>query len=97
MNGFMTLRQQLAVVRPDAMLKVKEGNRTVYAGCKANLIHDESCTRIMDHYVRYISPDEELRDKNWREKGLMSPTLPDETPTHEYSDLISTIYLVIQM
>lgn len=97
MNEQITLRQQLAVTRPDVMVKIRDGDRLVYAGCKANIDHEESCVMIMDHYIRYITPDEEVRRKDWQEKGLMPPTRPDETPDWEYKDMITKSYLVIQM
>lgn len=80
---------------PDRV-RIMQGDVELYNGYFANLrAETETVERFKDMEVKRFRLIPELRHKEWKKRGLMSPLNPDETPDFLFSDLQLTLYHTI--
>lgn len=71
---------------PDRIRIIKE-NTVIHTGY-LSLIPEE----FKGEAVKRFRTIPEIRHKQWKERGLMAPMEPDETPKYSFSDLEMKIY-----
>jgi hypothetical protein len=97
-----TLRQLIsAVPKEQRICIIRNCEDIVYVGFCADIKDPlgsnpfNPAEQAMEHYVRKIVTDTEVRDKNWRENGHIAPIELEEAPDYEFKDLEQKTYLKI--
>lgn len=92
----MTVDNLLRVLSPPDMIRIINDDQDVYVGYLGMMqYHKGNLSKIMHQEVRLFRCIPEIRHRNWKEKGLDAPLLPDAIPTYAYADLQSTLYYTI--
>lgn len=78
------------------LLKVLTGPDRIRIIKDNTVIHTNYLSMIPEEYkgetVKRLRTFPEIRHKEWKERGLMAPMEPDETPKYSFSDLEMKIY-----
>lgn len=90
----MTVRELIAVLEQSDRIRIVKDGKAIYTGYKALLNHAH-LEAVMDETVKRFRPVPEIRHKEWKERKLMPPMRPDETPEFAFSDLQMTLYNTI--
>lgn len=53
--------------------------------------------KIKDREVESFKFHLDINHKQWQEKGLMSPLMPEELPHYNFSDLQETLYYEVRL
>lgn len=89
----MTVRDVMTLLESPDKARILQDNKEVYVGYFANLRAD---TKVIEQFgdmeVKKFRLNPEIRHKQWKERNLMPPMRPDETPDFKFSDLQLTIY-----
>lgn len=91
----MIAKELIDILDNSERLQVIEDGKVLFCGWVALLTHEEKEDYIRSAKVKRFSTNFEIRHKNWKEKGLMAPLQPDETPNHYFRDLQLTLYNTI--
>lgn len=92
----MTVDDLLKVLSNPDMIRIINDDSDVYVGYLGTMqYHKGDLSKIMKQEVHSLQCIPEIRHRNWREKGLDAPLLPDAIPTYAYADLQSTLYYTI--
>ena len=75
----MKLREFIGVFEQSERLRIVKDGKEIYTGYKALMEHAE-LEAVMDAEVKRFCPVPEIRHKEWKERGLMPPMKPEETP-----------------
>ena len=81
---------------------VYEGDEQIFIGwgvqLRDSLIHTKSQSelweRIKDKEVQRFNFTLDIKHREWKERGLMPPIMPDELPQYEFKDLRTELYYV---
>lgn len=92
----MRLREFIAVFEQSDRIRIVRDGKEVFTGYKALMGHANMET-VMDEEVKRFRPVPEIRHKEWKERGLVPPMNPDETPEFAFSDLQMTLYNTIHI
>ena len=92
----MKVKELLDVVTNPTMLRIMRGKNDLYTGYKG-MVHYEHGNEPewMEETVKEFAAVPEIRHKQYREKGLTEPLLPEEMPQYSFSDLMMTLYYTI--
>lgn len=90
----MTLREFISVLEQSDRVRIIKEDKEIYTGYKALMSHAD-LEVVMDAEVKRFRPIPEIRHKQWKERGLMPPIKPEETPDFNFSDLQMTLYSTI--
>lgn len=90
----MMLREFIAVFEQSDRVRIIKDDKEIYTGYKALMSH-AALEAVMDAEVKRFRPIPEIRHKKWKERGLMPPIKPEETPDFNFSDLQMTLYSTI--
>lgn len=92
----MKVKELLDVVTNPTMLRIMRGKKDLYTGYKG-MVHYEHGNEPewMEETVKKFAAVPEIRHKQYREKGLTEPLLPEEMPQYSFSDLMMTLYYTI--
>lgn len=96
----MKVGELLSTVTDPVMVRIIRGKEELYAGYKGMLPYeyeDEGMPDWMEDTVKGFAAVPEIRDKHYREKGLMEPLLSEELPQYSFSDLTMTLYYTIKI
>lgn len=89
----MIVRDVMTLLESPDKVRILQDNKEVYVGYFANLRAD---TKVIEQFgdmeVKKFRLNPEIRHKQWKERNLMPPMRPDETPDFKFSDLQLTIY-----
>lgn len=91
----MTAGEVIAVIKPSDRLQVIEDGKVIYCGWVALLPHHEKEKHIKAATVKRFAAHLDIKHKNWKERGLMAPLEPEETPDYRFSDLQTSLYNTI--
>ena len=91
----MTAGELIGILDNSQRLQVIEDGNPLFCGWVALLSYDENEEYIKAAKVRRFCPRPEINHKQWREKGLMAPLQPQETPDYYFRDLQLTLYNTI--
>jgi len=90
------VKELLAVVSNPTMLRIMRGTEDLYTGYKGVMHYEHgNAPEWMEETVKGFAAVPEIRHKQYREKGLMEPMLPEEMPQYSFSDLMMTLYYTI--
>lgn len=89
----MTVKDIMTLLEsPDRVRVIKDGEE-IYNQYFANMQVDKDIIgQIGDTEVKRFRLNPEIKHKQWKERKLMPPMNPDETPNFKFSDLQLTIY-----
>lgn len=93
----MTAGELLSIIDNSQRLQVIENGEVLFCGWIGLLPHFEVEEHIKASEVRKFSPYMDIKHKEWRNRGLMEPLEPAETPDYSFSDLQLTFYLTIEI
>ncbi|NCB92891.1 MAG: hypothetical protein EOM40_10100 [Clostridia bacterium] len=81
------------MTNPDRM-RLQRDNEQIYVGFVGAFTEDarERIGVSGKEEVKKLRAVPELRHREWKERGLMQPTQPEETPDYKFSDLQLTLY-----
>lgn len=92
----MTLQQFLETLTNPDMLRIIKDGKDVFVGY-LGIFNAEK--ELLEQYggqqVQRIRAVPEIRHKKWKERNLMSPLLPEETPDFSFHDLQMKLYYTI--
>lgn len=89
----MIFRDIMTVLENPDRVRIMQDNKEVYVGYFANLRADtKTIEKFREMQVKRFRLNPEIRHKQWKERNLMPPMRPDETPDFSFSDLQLTIY-----
>ena len=83
---------------PD-MLRIIQGDKEIYTGYFGTMQYDKSSKTksIRDEEVIGFRAIPEIRHRQWKERGLDAPLLPEQLPQYSFSDLMMTLYYTIYL
>ena len=97
----MTLEEQCNVLESADMLRIVKGNMDLFVGYLAaftprisnhqNTIYE---THKDDPVIRFRAVPE-VTHRKWKEKSLMQPLQPEETPDYKFEDMQVKMYYTI--
>lgn len=94
----MTLKEFLGCIRSADLIRIMDADskKQIYAGYLGLLRFHVGGMDFQDECmgwaVKKIRIVQEIRHKQWKEKGLMPPLLPEQAPLYSFSDFQMTIY-----
>lgn len=89
----MIVKDVMTLLESADKVRILQDNKEVYEGYFANMrVNTEILNQFGDMEVKRYRLNPEIRHKQWKERNLMSPMHPDETPDFSFSDLQLTIY-----
>lgn len=89
----MIFRDVMTVLESADRVRILQDNKVVYEGYFANMrVDTEILNQFGDMEVKRYRMNPEISHKQWRERKLMPPMRPDETPDFSFKDLQLTIY-----
>ena len=91
----MTVKEQIAVFDSAVRLQIMKGETELYLGYLANFQYCQEIESILEAEVIKFKAIPEIKHKQWKEKRLMQPLEPNETPQYSFSDLQMSLYYTI--
>lgn len=89
----ITVRDFLKTLTGPDRIKIVKGGETVFVGWRAD--ESEIPPDCLDAEMVLFRAEPEIRHKEWKKRGLMSPLEPDQTPDFSFSDLEMKLYYKI--
>lgn len=96
METKIRLKDLMTLLRNPDRIRIVKGGRDLFVGFMGQM-EEEERQKYADEIVKRIKGAPEIRHRKWKEKGLMSPLLPDQTADYSFSDLQMTLYHVIEL
>ncbi len=96
METKIRLKDLMTMLRNPDRIRIVKGGRDLFVGFMGQM-EEEERQKYADEIVKRIKGATEIRHRKWKEKGLMSPLLPDQTADYSFSDLQMTLYHVIEL
>ena len=100
----MTVADFVKVIDHSCLLRIIRGNEEIYIGYMACFaaplkgeFTGEEYNRYKDEKIKHFQAHLEITHKEWQERGLMRPLLPEETPDFSFSDLQTKLYYMIYL
>ena len=92
----MKFGEAMTLLESPDRVRIMQDGKEIYNQFFANLNADtETIEKFKDMEVKRFRLIPEIRHKQWKERNLMPPLKPDETPEYSFSDLQLTIYHTI--
>ena len=96
MGTRIRLKDLMTILQNPDRIRIVKGGRDLFVGFMGQM-EEEDRQKYADEIVKRIKGAPEIRHRKWKEKGLMSPLLPDQTADYSFSDLQMTLYHVIEL
>lgn len=94
----MTVKDLCCVISEESRLRIRRGKEDLYVGYLGVMKDDgEIYGRIQDMEVKHFAADPELRHREWKQRKLMPPLIPNETPDYSFRDLQLTLYYTLEI
>lgn len=94
----MTLEEFAKLLENSDRLRILKDENEVFVGWLAMLVmHNETYEKIRTNAVKKFRAIPEIRHRQWKERNLMKPLEPDETPEFLFSDLQMNLYYTIYL
>lgn len=94
----MTVKDFCGVISEASRMRIRRGKEDLYVGYLGVMKHDgEIYERIQDMEVKHFAADPELNHREWKQRKLMPPLLPNETPDYSFRDLQLTLYYTLEI
>lgn len=94
----MALEEFVKLLENSDRLRILKGKKEVFVGWLALLfLHNETYEGIRTDAVKKFRAVPEIRHRQWKERKLMKPLEPDETPEFAFSDLQMNLYYTIYL
>ena len=92
----MILEEFVKLIENSDRLRILKDEKEVFVGWLAMLVmQNEIYERMRTDVVKKFRAIPEMRHKQWKERNLMKPLEPDETPEFVFSDLQMNLYYTI--
>lgn len=94
----MTLEEFVKLLENSDRMRIVKDEKEVFVGWLAMLVmHNEMYEEIRTDAVKKFRAVLEIRHRQWKERNLMKPLEPDETPEFLFSDLQMNLYYTIYL
>lgn len=94
----MALEEFVKLLENSDRLRILKDEKEVFVGWLAMLVmQNEIYERMRTDVVKKFRAIPEMRHKQWKERNLMKPLEPDETPEFVFSDLQMNLYYTIYL
>lgn len=95
----MKVGEFLAAISNTNILRIEKDGRGIYTGYLGMLPYEDSGMYevVRDAEIKHFAVVPEIRHKEWRERGLTEPLLPDEAAQYSFRDLQMTLYYTIKI
>lgn len=94
----MTLEEFIKLLDNSDRMRILKDQKEVFIGWLAMLaMHNEMYEEIRTDAVKKFRAVPEIRHRQWKERNLMKPLEPDETPEFLFSDLQMNLYYTIYL
>ncbi len=94
----MALEEFVKLLENSDRLRILKDEKEVFVGWLAMLVmHNEMYERMRTDAVKKFRAVPEIRHRQWKERNLMRPLEPDETPEFLFSDLQMNLYYTIYL
>lgn len=94
----MALEGFVKLLENSDRLRILKDEKEVFVGWLAMLVmHNEMYEEIRTDAVKKFRAVPEMRHRQWKERNLMKPLEPDETPEFLFSDLQMNLYYTIYL
>lgn len=92
----MALEEFVKLLENSDRLRILKDGKEVFVGWLAMLVmYNEMYERMRTDAVKKFKAIPEIRHRQWKERNLMKPLEPDETPEFLFSDLQMNLYYTI--
>lgn len=91
----MTVKEQIAVFDSAVRLQIMKDKTELYLGYLANFQYCQNIEAILEAEVKKFKAIPDIKHKQWKDKNLMKPLEPNETPQYSFSDLQMSLYYTI--
>lgn len=91
----MIVREILDTLAPSDHVIIRRGDEQLYNGYAASTVHEDTTKGLMMARVKKLTFYPEIRHKQYKEKGLLAPMNPEDTPAYEFKDLVLRLYYII--
>ena len=96
----IAVKELLETLENTDRIKIAWGDKILFAGFKGLLLHEGPAVlppEFLDAKIVAFRAVPELRAKDWKERGLMEPLQPEQTPDYRFSDLEMKLYYTIRI
>ena len=93
----MITRDILDVLAPSDHVIIRQGDNQLYNGYVASTTHEDTTKDLMTARVKKLTFYPEIRHRLYKEKGLMPPMSPEDTPAYNFKDLCLRLYYIIDI
>lgn len=93
----MTLQEFIGVIENSDMLRIIKDGKDIFVNYRASLRYEDLgiFESVKREEVKKFRAVPEIRHREWKERNLMPPLSPDETPDYSFSDLQMKLYYTI--
>lgn len=94
----MILEEFVKLLEKSDRLRILKDGKEIFAGWLAMLaMHNEVYEQMRTDAVKKFRAIPEIRHRQWKERNLMKPLEPNETPEFLFSDLQMNLYYTIYL
>ena len=96
MQKGIRLEDVLTLLRNPDRIRIVKGGCDLFIGFLGQM-EEADRGKYADEIVDRITASPEIRHRQWKQRGLMSPIMPDQAADYSFSDLQMTLYQVIEL
>lgn len=93
----MTFAEFNRFLRGPDMLRIISGGKELYVGYFGTMQYMVKTKEMDGMEVADFRAVPEIRHRQWKERGLDAPLLPEQLPQYCFSDLMMTLYYTIYL
>ena len=93
----MTVKDVLNGLAVSNRLIIKQDKELKYIGYIAEMDYEDKAPELMKAEVKKLTLKPEVTHKQYKEKGLLAPVYPEDTPAYEFKDLTLRLYYIIDI
>jgi len=92
----VTVEEFAGLIDRSDRVRIIKGGQEAFTGWLAELVLDSGAYgAVRKEAVRKFRAVPEITHREWKERGLVPPLEPEETPDYSFSDLRLTLYYTI--
>lgn len=91
----MVLEEVLERMKGPDRIRVMAGEKEIYAGFNGTFKSEEKYREYAKSEVERLGATLDIKHRQHKEKGLLPPLHPEQTPDYRFSDLQTTLYFKI--
>lgn len=93
----MTVQDFVDVIENSDMIRIVENRTDIFVNYRASLRFENSglFEKIKHKEIQKFRAVPEIRHREWKERNLMPPLTPNETPDFNFKDLQMKLYYTI--